>query len=307
MLLDLDRLAKTNKLTLWGLTPAQPLPTVDMLQQPYTVVLEGRFASVSKFLREVRKLVGIQRGRLAVKGRVYTVDQVTLEQPAGGDTFPVVRATVTVNAYSFAADDAGSRRRRDPDNDDPDRDGRGRSDSLMAKTNNIVAQKQRQQKIILIVLGVVLLGVAALQGPKLLGGSDEPAPAAAPAGSTSAGTTVVPGGAATTAGSATQTSVLPAGVPRAVLVGVPVGGGALLKPGEGQLVPSLSSRAKDPFVQTLPRSPPQRTPAAPGRLRSARAAGRRRRHGRRRLDRTATRHRPRSPRSQSTATRSRSR
>jgi Tfp pilus assembly protein PilO len=102
VLLDLDRLAKTNKLTLWGLTPAQPLPSVDMLQQPYTVVLEGRFTNVSKFLREVRKLVGIQQGRLAVKGRVYTVDQVTLEQPAGGETFPVVRATVTVNAYSFA-------------------------------------------------------------------------------------------------------------------------------------------------------------------------------------------------------------
>jgi Tfp pilus assembly protein PilO len=54
VLLDLDRLAKTNKLTLWGLTPAQPLPSVDMLQQPYTVVLEGRFTNVSKFLREVR-------------------------------------------------------------------------------------------------------------------------------------------------------------------------------------------------------------------------------------------------------------
>ena len=65
-------------------------------------MLEGRFTNVSKFLREVRKLVGVQSGRLAVKGRVYTVDQVTLEQPAGGETFPVVRATVTVNAYSFA-------------------------------------------------------------------------------------------------------------------------------------------------------------------------------------------------------------
>ncbi len=135
----------------------------------------------------------------------------------------------------------------------------------MAKTTNkIVEQKQRQQKIILIVLGVVLLGVAALQGPKLLGGSDEPQPAAAPAGSTSAGTTVVPGSAgSTTAGSTTQTSVLPAGVPRAVLVGVPVGGGALLKPGEGQLRAFTLFTAKDPFVQTLPKEPTAATPAAP--------------------------------------------
>jgi Tfp pilus assembly protein PilO len=102
VLLDLDRVAKVNKLTFWGITPAQPLATTDMLQQPYTVILEGRFTNVSKFLREVRKLVGVQGGRLSVKGRVYTVDHVTLEQPAGGDTFPIVRATVTVNAYSFA-------------------------------------------------------------------------------------------------------------------------------------------------------------------------------------------------------------
>ena len=85
-----------------GSPPRSRCRPTDMLQQPYTVVLEGRFASVSKFLREVRKLVGVQGGRLAVKGRVYTVDQVTLEQPAGGETFPIVRATVTVNAYSFA-------------------------------------------------------------------------------------------------------------------------------------------------------------------------------------------------------------
>jgi Tfp pilus assembly protein PilO len=101
VLLDLDRLAKSNKLTLWGLTPAQTVTTADTLQQPYTAVLEGRFTNVSKFLGQLRKLVGVQGGRLAVKGRVYSIDNVTLEQPAAGETFPVVRATVTVNAYSF--------------------------------------------------------------------------------------------------------------------------------------------------------------------------------------------------------------
>ena len=64
VLLDLDRVAKQNKLTFWSLTPAQPVPTTEMLQQPYDVVLEGRFANVSKFLREIRKLVG-RPGRAA--------------------------------------------------------------------------------------------------------------------------------------------------------------------------------------------------------------------------------------------------
>ena len=101
VILDLDRVAKQNKLTFWALTPAQAVPTTDVLQQPYDVVLEGRFGNVSKFLREIRKLVAVQGGRLAVKGRVYTVDQVRLEEPTSGETFPIVRATVRVNAFSF--------------------------------------------------------------------------------------------------------------------------------------------------------------------------------------------------------------
>ena len=101
VLLDLDRVAKQNKLMFWSLTPVQAVPTADVLQQPFDVVLEGRFTNVSKFLREIRKLVAIKGGRLAVQGRVYTVDQVTLEEAQGEATFPVVRATVRVNAFSF--------------------------------------------------------------------------------------------------------------------------------------------------------------------------------------------------------------
>ncbi len=101
VLLDLDRVAKQNKLMFWSLTPVQAVPTADVLQQPFDVVLEGRFTNVSRFLHQIRKLVAVKGGRLAVQGRLYTVDQVTLEPPQGGATFPVVRATVRVNAFSF--------------------------------------------------------------------------------------------------------------------------------------------------------------------------------------------------------------
>jgi hypothetical protein len=146
----------------------------------------------------------------------------------------------------------------------------------MAKTIDTSAQKQRQKKIILAVLGVVLLALAVLQGPKLMGQDDSPAPAAAPASDTSAdgttsasGTTLTPGavttGAPTTtaAGSTTTTTPVPAGVPRAVLVGVTVGAGAQLKPGEGQLRSFTLFTAKDPFVQSLPKETSVTTAAAP--------------------------------------------
>jgi hypothetical protein len=148
----------------------------------------------------------------------------------------------------------------------------------MAKTIDTTAQKQRRQKTILIVLGVALLGLLVLQGPKLmdqLNGSS--APAAAPATdtsggtSTASGTTIVagalptdPAATATVAGSTTTTTPVPAGVPRAVLVGVTVGGGALQKPGEGQLRAFTLFTAKDPFVQQLPQEPAATpAPAAP--------------------------------------------
>jgi Tfp pilus assembly protein PilO len=102
VILDLDRVAKQNGLTFWALTPAQAVPTTDVLQQPYEVVLEGRFTAVSSFLKEIRRLVAVKGGRLAVQGRVYTVDQVKLEEATSGLTFPIVRATVRVNAFSYA-------------------------------------------------------------------------------------------------------------------------------------------------------------------------------------------------------------
>ena len=115
----------------------------------------------------------------------------------------------------------------------------------MAKTIDINAAKQRQQKIILVVLGVVLLAVAAIQVPKLLGGSS-PAPAVASEATDTTGTTGV------SVGSTTSTTTVPAGVPRAVLVGVTVGSAGRAPAGEGQLRSFTLFTAKDPFVQSLP-------------------------------------------------------
>jgi hypothetical protein len=155
----------------------------------------------------------------------------------------------------------------------------------MAKTIDTTAEKQRRQKKILIVLGVALLGVLVLQGPKLLdqlNGSSTPAaaPADTSGGTTTAsGSTVVPSGAAATtptgtvAGSTTTTTTVPAGVPRTVLVGVTVGAGALQKPGQGQLRAFTLFTAKDPFVQQLPQEPAQSDAAPSGGSSSGEAKG----------------------------------
>ncbi len=112
----------------------------------------------------------------------------------------------------------------------------------MAKTIDTNAAKERKQKMILVVLGVVLLAVAAFQVPKLLGDSS-PAPAASEATGTTDATGLSTG---------TTTTKVPAGAPRAVLVGVTVGFAGRAPAGEGQLRTFTLFKAKDPFVQALP-------------------------------------------------------
>jgi len=101
VILDLDRIAKRNGLTFWSLSPQRPLATTGALQQPFDVELEGRFTDVSRFLRDIRKLVAVKGGRLAVNGRVYAIDKLALDEPTSGKKFPIVTASVTVNAFSF--------------------------------------------------------------------------------------------------------------------------------------------------------------------------------------------------------------
>ena len=76
---------------------------------------------------------------------------------------------MTLNAYVFSA--AGARTHHRPVHDYrhvPERDGRGRSDPLMAKnTADDAAAKAKKQNTVLIVGGVLLLAVAAIQVPKL--------------------------------------------------------------------------------------------------------------------------------------------
>lgn len=104
VILDVDRLAGQHDLTFWSLTPGAPMVGTGVLQQPYGVVLEGRFGDVSRFLRDLRTLVKVRKGRLDARGRIYAVDKIELKEPESAKKFPVVKASLTVNAYSYAGD-----------------------------------------------------------------------------------------------------------------------------------------------------------------------------------------------------------
>ena len=101
ILLDVNRLAARNKLEFSSIAPAPAVAGTGYVQQPLSVVVQGRFGSVSRFLGDVRTLVKVRKGRLDARGRLYSVSQVDITEPEPGKSFPVVRATVMLNAYQF--------------------------------------------------------------------------------------------------------------------------------------------------------------------------------------------------------------
>lgn len=102
ILLDVHRLAAKNKLLFHSVTPGAAVVDTAGLTQPMIVVVQGRFTSVSRFLGNVRSLVRVRNGRLDARGRTYSVTQVELGAP-DKVTFPVVKASITLNAHSFVA------------------------------------------------------------------------------------------------------------------------------------------------------------------------------------------------------------
>lgn len=103
IVLDVNRLAGRHELEFSSIAPGSELPGTGYVQQPITVIVQGRFADVSRFLGDVRKLVKVRKHRLDARGRLYSVSQVDLTEPEPGKKFPVVSATVMLNAYSFSA------------------------------------------------------------------------------------------------------------------------------------------------------------------------------------------------------------
>jgi hypothetical protein len=118
----------------------------------------------------------------------------------------------------------------------------------MAKKTDLAAAKARKQKIVLVGAGVVLLGLAVIQGPKLLHhGSSTPATAAsAPAATDSQAT-----GATAAVAVVTPAPATPNFQPAAYVAGVALPGAPAAAPATGDLVSFTLFADKDPFVQQV--------------------------------------------------------
>jgi hypothetical protein len=119
---------------------------------------------------------------------------------------------------------------------------------MAKKTADTAAAKAKKQKIILVVGAVLLAGLAALQGPKLMsrGGEAAPAPAASSAVGEAVATTPPVAVAATPGATPAPTAF--AGKPAAVVAGVALPGTPRARAATSQLASFTLFEAKDPFV-----------------------------------------------------------
>jgi len=97
---QLNKLAGTAGVALDTITPQTPVPGTGYETIPLTVVVDGRYFAVEKFLRLVRQQVQLDKTQLDANGRLFDVQGVQLQQT---EPAPSVTATITLRAFYYAA------------------------------------------------------------------------------------------------------------------------------------------------------------------------------------------------------------
>ena len=101
LVLELSRLASSNGVTLRSISAQAPVVAAGAPTTiPVVVTIGGSFFKISKFLQRTRTLVTVRRGRLRATGRLFAVQNVELVESVS-DGFPMLDATITMNAFVY--------------------------------------------------------------------------------------------------------------------------------------------------------------------------------------------------------------
>jgi hypothetical protein len=97
---QLNKLATRSDVALDTITPQAPVPGTGFEAIPLTVVVDGRYFAVEKFLRLVREQVQLDNSNLEARGRLFDVQGVQLQQT---EPAPSVTATISLRTFYYAA------------------------------------------------------------------------------------------------------------------------------------------------------------------------------------------------------------
>lgn len=101
VVLELSRLSKRAGVQFHSIAPAQPVVGMGYNVQPLTVVVNGRFGEINRFLHSLRKTVTVRKGKLDARGRLFAIDDIAVGE-AEKLKFPSVTATITLDAFVYA-------------------------------------------------------------------------------------------------------------------------------------------------------------------------------------------------------------
>lgn len=123
LILELSRLARSSGATLSSITPQASVGGEGGTTMiPVAVTIGGSYFEISKFLRRVRTLVNIRDGELQTTGRLLTVQHLALAESVT-DGFPMLDATMTLNAYVYDGPILPPDLPDEPDEEDPSSSG----------------------------------------------------------------------------------------------------------------------------------------------------------------------------------------
>ena len=97
--------ASASQVTAAQLPPGAVVGTAGLATMPFTVIFEGRFLDMQKFLSRVQELVRTQGDGVRVSGRLLTIDGISLGDTQSKNSSKV-KATISATAYLSPNDTA---------------------------------------------------------------------------------------------------------------------------------------------------------------------------------------------------------
>lgn len=103
LLLQLERMAGSAGVTLDAVAPRDPVQRQGYRAVPIQLSAHGPFYSVSDFLLRLRSTVRVRGEALDVSGRLYAVDALRIDEPAGSSGNLKLQLTVSAFVYDGVA------------------------------------------------------------------------------------------------------------------------------------------------------------------------------------------------------------
>jgi Tfp pilus assembly protein PilO len=102
VILEMNSVASAAGIEFLSIAPQMPTASATGYRVlPIALKFEGNYYDLTDFLFRLRNLVAVRDGRLAARGRLFTLDQLDFHEGPGG--FPRIEADLTVAAYVYGA------------------------------------------------------------------------------------------------------------------------------------------------------------------------------------------------------------